>query len=136
MWAFKSCNKLKKITILDNVETMEGYNSSNSDLVFQNHDDELTIYCYENSMAAKYAIKYNIKYVYLTRPSTDDPGQDNSNNKPADNNKPTDSNKKDDTTATGKLPQTGVSFGLAFIIVILLGGSIFAYAKYKNLRGI
>lgn len=64
----------------------------------------------------------------------------NNNNKPTDNNKPSNNNdstnKKDDTTAIGKLPQTGVSYGLILTIVTLLGGSVFAYFKYRNLRGI
>ena len=68
------------------------------------------------------------------------PADSNNNNKPTDNNKPSNNNdstnKKDDTTATGKLPQTGVGIGLISIIVILLGGSVFAYFKYRNLRGI
>ena len=45
--------------------------------------------------------------------------------------------KKDDTTvATGKLPQTGIGFGLISTIVTLIAGSIFAYIKYTKLRGI
>ena len=50
------------ITILDNVTDMGFYNSSDSDSVFENHNEDLTIYCYEDSMAANYALKYDIKY--------------------------------------------------------------------------
>ena len=67
LWAFANCENLKKITILDNVEKIDGYDTSNTDYVFRNHNDDLTIYCYEDSMAAKYAIRYNIKYVYLKK---------------------------------------------------------------------
>ena len=59
--AFADCKELKKITILDNVTNI-------SFDVFKNHDNDLTIYCYKDSEAAKYAIKNNIKYVYLTKP--------------------------------------------------------------------
>lgn len=57
LWTFKNCTSLKKITILDNVTDMGGYKSSNTDLMFENHSADLTIYCYKDSMAANYAIK-------------------------------------------------------------------------------
>ena len=69
--AFYNCPNLKKITILDNVTSMGFYNTHNSDSIFENHNPDLTIYCYEDSLAAKYAIKYNIKYVYLTKPKVE-----------------------------------------------------------------
>ena len=149
MWAFKSCDSLKKITILDNVENMEGYNSSNSDLVFQDHNEDLTIYCYKDSMAANYAIKYNIKYVYLTKPVTDDNvnNEENKDNeeKPKDEipntteptQKPvTDTDKKDPTTATGKLPQTGVSATIIISLMAVTIISIIIYKKYNTYKDI
>ena len=71
--AFEDCTNLKKITILDNVDSI-GFFGINEpkDSVFKNHDEDLTIYCYRDSIAAKYAIKYNIKYVYLDKPIIDD----------------------------------------------------------------
>ena len=45
-------------------------------------------------------------------------------------------NIKDTTTAVGKLPQTGVGIGLLASIVLILFGSIFAYFKLRNLKGI
>ena len=60
-YAFAGCTFLKKITILDNVAYI-GVNT------FENHNNYLTIYCYKDSEAAKYAIENDIKYVYLTRP--------------------------------------------------------------------
>ena len=142
MWAFKDCSSLKKITILDNIENMEGYNSSNSDLVFQNHNDDLTIYCYEDSMAAKYAIKYNIKYVYLQRPTT--PNNDEQNeetNQQQGNNETSTSGKKtkttdDNTTAKGVLPQTGFATIGIFIVLVLAIVSIIIYMKYRRFRDI
>ncbi len=142
MWAFKNCSLLKKITILDNVENIEGYNSSNSDLVFQNHNEDLTIYCYKDSMAAKYAIKYNIKYVYLEKTTTDNNTdkkeeqnqQKKPNNTPTNNQKPI---KKEDTTiATGKLPQTGATITGLFIILIISIVSTIFYVKYRKFRDI
>ena len=44
--------------------------------------------------------------------------------------------KKDETMASGKLPQTGVGVSLIFIIVLLIGGSIWTYIKYNKLRDI
>ena len=71
--AFEDCTNLKKITILDNVDSIGFFGINKpTDSVFKNHDEDLTIYCYRDSIAAKYAIKYNIKYVYLDKPIIDD----------------------------------------------------------------
>lgn len=78
--AFSNCTELKKITILDNVTSM-GFTLSGGE-VFNNHNEDLTIYCYRDTVAAKHAIDYNIKYVYLDKPVIDD-NNDNNNN---DNN--------------------------------------------------
>lgn len=147
LWTFKNCTSLKKITILDNVTDMGGYKSSNTDLMFENHSADLTIYCYKDSMAANYAIKYNIKYVYLAKPSKGDdtPSTDDDNNK---NNVPvekptnltqntsTNNNQEDNTIATGKLPKAGNR--LVIIIGLILGGgiSIVMYKRYNRYRGI
>lgn len=82
-------------------------------------------------------------------PPADDSNKPADDNKPADTNKPTDTNKpadtttkpdtskKDDnTTATGKLPQTGLTMGMTLVMVVVLAGGIFAYFKYNKLRGI
>ena len=63
--AFKNCKELTKITILDNVKSIDKD-------AFANHNEDLTIYCYEGSVAAKYAIDNNIKYVYLKRASVEE----------------------------------------------------------------
>ncbi|MBR2588691.1 MAG: leucine-rich repeat protein [Bacilli bacterium] len=63
--AFADCTSLKKITILDNVTKM-------ASSAFERHNDDLTIYCYEGSVAAKYAIDNNIKYVYLKRTNVEE----------------------------------------------------------------
>ncbi len=63
--AFRDCAELKKITILDNVTSI-------AEDVFKNHNEDLTIYCYEGSVAAKYAIDNNIKYVYLKRATVEE----------------------------------------------------------------
>ena len=52
------------------------------------------------------------------------------------NNSSTDGKKDDNTVATGKLPQTGVGVGVFYTIILLIVGSIFAYIKYRKLRGI
>ena len=145
--AFENCTNLKKITILDNVKDMGWGMAQSDDTVFVNHNDDLTIYCYEDSMAANYAIKYNIKYVYLTKPVTDNNvnNEENKNDeeKPKEEipdstestQKPT-TEKEDTTTATGKLPQTGLTIGMTLAIIAVLAGGVFAYFKYSKLRGI
>ena len=147
LWAFRDCADLKKITILDNVIDMS--DSLEEDKVFENHNSDLTIYCYKDSVAANYAIKYNIKYVYLTKPVTDNNvnNEENKNdeekpkeeipNSTESTQKPTtDTDKKDTTTATGKLPQTGLTMGMTLAIIAVLASGIFAYFKYSKLRGI
>ena len=57
LWAFNNCKNLKKITIPDSVERIAGDWSSTEGLVFENHNEDLTIYCYEGSVAAEYAKK-------------------------------------------------------------------------------
>lgn len=82
-------------------------------------------------------------------PPVDDSNKPADDNKPADTNKPTDTNKpadtttkpdtskkEDNTTATGKLPQTGLTMGMTLVMVVVIAGGIFAYFKYNKLRGI
>ena len=141
--AFDNCTKLNKVTILDNVEKMGFYNIDDKDSIFKNHNGDLTIYCYKDSMAANYALKYNIKYVYLTKPSnsnpsTENPKKDDTETPKVDTSTDTkkDTNVKDTTVATGKLPQTGVTMTTLFIFLIISIASIIFYVKYRKFRDI
>ena len=141
--AFKDCEKLEKVTILNENAEMGWYSSEpTKDSVFENHNENLTIYCYEGSIAAKYAISNNIKYVYLTKPTTDsDTDKKEEQNQqqkpsatPSNEKKPTE---KDDTTiATGKLPQTGVDMTSLFVFLIISIASIIFYMKYRKYKDI
>ena len=128
--AFSDCKNLIKITILDNVTNIH-------ENAFQNHNDDLTIYCYEKSVAAKYAIDHKIKYVYLNK---DNNAEDKNNNK--DNNdinnstNKTDEKSEDKTIAKGTIPQTGVGIGLICFISIISIVGIIIYIKYKNIKDI
>ena len=135
LWAFRNCTKLDKITILDNVTDMSNY----SDSIFRNHNDNLTIYCYKDSVAANHAIKNNIKYVYLTKEENkenteNDKEKEEYEDKVTDNK--SDKEEKDTTTAQGILPKTGIGFGLVVIIISLLGIGVFTYSKYNNLKDV
>ena len=77
MYAFNNCKNLKKITILDNVKDI-GLDSR--DVVFENHNEDLTIYCYKDSYVDQYGEKYNIKREYLQRPATPTTPEDNNSN--------------------------------------------------------
>lgn len=144
--AFSNCPNLKKITILDNVKKIGFYTISDTESIFKNHNTDLTIYCYQNSLAAAYAIKYNIKFEYLpqdsSNPSTDNDSNQNGGNSNSgdttnkDNSNPKADPEEDSTTAPGKLPYTGSSIGIIVAIFFILGGGIFAYKKYNNLKGI
>jgi len=64
--AFAECLNLTKINILSkNIEFDYYVSEIDTDIIFKNHNDDLTIYCYEDSKAAEYAKKHNIKYQYL-----------------------------------------------------------------------
>ena len=139
--AFENCTELKKITILDNVTDMGFYNIEDSDSVFENHNEDLTIYCYEGSMAANYALKYGIKYIYLTKPADetpDDNDQTNDENNNSTNNEITTGKKdpNDPTVAPGKIPYAGFRIGLTIIIILSVAGCIFTYTKYNKFKNI
>ncbi len=76
------------------------------------------------------------------KPST--PGTSNTNNggtttKPSGNGTNTSgstTNKKDPTTASGKLPQTGLSYTIAIVIIAVLGIGVITFKKCRNLRDI
>ena len=68
--AFADCPNLTKATILDNCTSIGWFTiEPKTDSVFNNHNNDLTIYCYAGSKIAEYAIATNIKYQYLTRPT-------------------------------------------------------------------
>ena len=79
-------------------------------------------------------------------PGTDDTNDESNDNGTTNNestntentnNGNTSSDKKEDsTTATGKLPQTGLTMGMTLAILAVLAGGVFAYFKYSKLRGI
>ncbi len=127
--AFNNCDSLEKITILDNVTKMGIYNISNVDSVFENHNENLTIYCYKDSMAANYAKKYNIKYEYLTRPATGEGDKDDTNNGASGN---TDGNKE----LPVRLPQAGVNTIIAISFVGIVVVAVIMYKKYKAYKDI
>lgn len=67
--------------------------------------------------------------------NNDSNNKDNSNKNNSNNTTDT-SKKEDNTTATGKLPQTGLTMGMTLAIVVALAGGVFAYFKYSRLKGI
>ena len=132
--AFENCTKLKKITILDNVKKMGFDDTSDNESIFKNNNNDMIIYCYEDSIAADYAQKYNIKYEYLTKPSTPKPEKDEGEDLSTD--LPTNAGKDNTVAPTGKLPFAGTEIGITCIVVALIGGAVYAYIRYKNLKGI
>lgn len=68
--------------------------------------------------------------------SNNDSNNKDNSNKNNSNNTTDKSKKEDNTTATGKLPQTGLTMGISLAIVVLLVSCIFAYKKHNKLRGI
>ncbi len=157
--AFLNCTNLKKITILDNVKAF-GQN------VFGNHNEDLTIYCYKDSAAHKYAVNNNIKYVLIEKPAEpvqNEPKEDPKDNSTAGTNKDenkststlngttsttkdkaktqtktqtTTSGKKDGTTATGILPKTGLGFGIIVVIIAIGITGVYTYKKFNSLKDI
>lgn len=70
-----------------------------------------------------------------TSNNTDNSTNNNSSTNNSSNNSST-TTQDDTTTASGKLPQTGLSICLSFAIAVLIAGCVFAYLKYSKLRGI
>lgn len=138
-YAFNNCSDLIKITILGNCTKIGGFNIyPTEDTVFQNHNDNLKIYCYEDSKIAEYAIANNIKYEYLKRPDTDEDTDEKDEQGKDDGTSNTDKNttQTDDTTAKGEIPQTGAIITSLFIILIISVASIIFYVKYRKFRDI
>ena len=113
------------------------------DSVFENHNENLTIYCYEDSIAAKYAIANNIKYVYLTKPASETPSDESKpdTTKPdttkTDTTPSTKATEKDDTTiAKGVLPQTGATMTGVLVVLAISVASIIFFIKYRKFRDI
>lgn len=73
-----------------------------------------------------------------TNEGTDsNPVTDSSDNTNNNNNSNADTPKKEsNTTATGKLPYTGLKVGVILAIVIVLVAGAFGYCKYSKLKGI
>ena len=150
---FADCKKLNKITILDNVKSMGFYPlEKNTDTVFDNHNNNLTIYCYKDSTAANYAKDVKIKYVYLNKTTTsnneknnttkeDNTTKDNTNSNSTSintntNKKTTKNNSNTDlTTANKVLPYTG-SISIIILIIGISLISIFAYLKVKKYKDV
>lgn len=66
---------------------------------------------------------------------TEDTNSENSNNGGTSDNGTT-TDLKDPTTAKGELPQTGLSYTIAIIIIAVIGVSVFTLKKCRNLRDI
>ena len=147
---FAYCTNLKKITILDNVAAISQY-------TFEGHNEDLTIYCYKDSVAHKHAVKYNIKYVLLERPTDPAPITNDTNPTTEKNDEPVittekkderavttekkdeivvTTEKKDETVATTILPKTGLKFNIIMIIVVIAGIGVFSYKKFSSLKDI
>ena len=59
-------------------------------------------------------------------------GNNSSTNNGSNNNSP----QKDNTTAPGKLPQTGISYGVVISIIVVLGIGIVAFRQYRKYKDI
>ncbi len=143
-YAFENCSNLTKVTILDNC-TQIGWFSlyPNKDTVFNNHNDNLTIYCYKDSKISDYAKANNIKYVYLTRTTTEintEKQKEKEQNKETKPTNITNSNQKpkveDTTIAKGILPKTGVYMTIVYVIISIFIISFVLYKKYNNYKDV
>ncbi len=136
--AFKECGNLEKITILNaNAEMGFFLTQPNEDSVFENHNENLTIYCYENSIAAKYAITNNIKYVYLTGTNASGNTTINETTDKGNTKANATNGTKNDTTiaTTGKLPRAGLNTIVTITIIAAIAAGII-YKKYDSYKDI
>ena len=135
--AFANCTDLTEITILDNcTQIIKG--------AFDNHNEDLTINCYEDSYVAQYAIDNKIKFKYLVISDIDDNTSEEEKNENIEKPKdevPTESTQKpsnteDKTVANGILPQTGVNMASIFSLIAIIMVSIIIYKKYNSYKDI
>lgn len=127
IWAFSNCTSLKKITILDNVEKMDGdwYN-----YIFDKHNPELTVYCYKDSAAAKYAEKFNIKCVYLEKNTKTNKINNEENKKNENKENANKENENKGLISKENLPIIiGVGIGVLVLLAIII---IFCILKKKK----
>ena len=137
-YAFKDCKELKKITIFRNCTDIGWFTiQEDKDSVFNNHDEDLTIYCYSDSKIAEYAKKTNIKYKFfeVTQIVVDEETKEESTKEPTtEKDTTTKPTTKDTTTAkTNRLPQTGVGIGLSIAIVAAFGLAGYSIIKYRKI---
>ena len=141
---FSNCPKLNKVVFLGDIRNI-GWGENNSaagDSVFKNHNENLTLYCYENSKPAVYAINNNIKYVYMEKSNTPiNKEQQNETNQQQvsneiENSTNTSIKTKDITIANSSLPRTGTTIiGMVSISAVVIIGLIF-YIKCRKLKDI
>lgn len=75
--------------------------------------------------------------VTVVEASNNNGGSGNSNNGNTNNGNSNNNPGKDNTVApTGKLPFAGAGIGITCIVIALIGGAVYAYIRYKNLKGI
>ena len=138
--AFSDCSDLVKITILDSVEHMGLFHTSTTNTpeesVFNNHNEDLTIYCYEDSLAAKYAITYDIKYVYIPRPAGDESDDNDNNNNGSYTPGHDDDKGEDPTVAPGEIPYAGLNKFVIIPILIISTLGIFFFLRYHKLKDV
>ena len=164
--AFTDCPKIKKVTFLGDIKNM-GWGEDNDaagDSIFKNHNSDLTFYCYEGSVPAKYAINFNIKYEYIPKtgsnPTNTNTNIRNTNNTNYMNNTNTNVNNNntrntnnanntnsrgntnlknnttqpDNTTASGILPKTGSATVKVFIFVVIAVVGTVSYKRYREIN--
>ena len=141
--AFEDCFKLEKVTFLGDIKNIGWYILyPNDDTVFTNHNENLTVYCYEDTKIAEYVINTGIKYKYLTKEenSTTQNGNQASQTpsdtkNPSDTGTNTDTNKDTTIKNDSKLPQTGIAL-LSLILISLIAVAVISkvkYGKYKDI---
>lgn len=74
--------------------------------------------------------------VTVTEVSNNNPGTGNENTDNGNTGNGTTDKTDDKTTATGKLPQTGLTIGMTLAVIAVLAGGAIAYFKYNKLRDI
>lgn len=79
-------------------------------------------------------IKANVEGTTTNNTENQDKTNEGTNNN--NNNNTYTSKKESNTTATGKLPYTGLKVGVILAIVIVLVAGAFGYCKYSKLKGI
>ena len=129
--AFKDCRDLEKVIVLtEKLSFIDLDNDFTENTVFENHNENLVIYCYEGSLMEEYAKTNNIKYEYLKT------NEENKNDESEEDALKTEEQalNEDNTKAKEELPKAGINTIIVSMLIAITILASIVYRKYLKYR--